>query len=359
MLFYNVLFFSFLLFSFIAVIKKKSNPAFEILSIVVLAIFVAFRDHVGADWPNYVEYYQSGYAPDKLSGTYEPVFVFVREICYFLGFNYAIFFFVISVFSMLCIRYAGKVLKVNNFTLILFVYICMFFCNFQFNIVRSGAMASCMWVAFSQKAIGENKRAYIWTLIAAGFHVIALIFIPIVYLLEREYQKKFVFIVLSVSYAILILKLGHVLISHIPMLATIDRLNGYIDSDNEANGVTLGSLMNFAIYLFLYIKHAKDYVNNQNFRIIVNVLFWGVVICSALNAFSTVATRAGHVLNMSLIYVWPLILNGIKKKYVRIALYLVLCVYWMMYFNKAVNVEDIFGRSTLVPYQMEINGIFR
>ena len=78
-----------------------------------------------------------------------------------------------------------------------------------------------------------------------------------------------------------------------------------------------------------------------------------------MNAFSTVATRAGHVLNMSLIYVWPLILNGIKKKYVRIALYLVLCVYWMMYFNKAVNVEDIFGRSTLVPYQMEINGIFR
>lgn len=91
----------------------------------------------------------------------------------------------------------------------------------------------------------------------------------------------------------------------------------------------------------------------------MNVLFWGVVICSSLNAFSTIATRAGHVLNMSLIFVWPIILGRLNKKSIRGALYLVLCVYWFMYFNKSVNVEDIFGQSSLVPYQIEIKSIVR
>lgn len=46
---------------------------------------------MGADWSNYVEYYQSGYAPDKLSGNYEPVFMVLRDICYYLHFDYELF----------------------------------------------------------------------------------------------------------------------------------------------------------------------------------------------------------------------------------------------------------------------------
>ena len=359
MLFYNVLFLFFLVFSFVTVITRKSNHRFEVLSILVLAFFVAFRDRVGADWSNYVEYYQSGYAPDKLSGNYEPVFMVLRDICYYLHFDYELFFYVISIFTLLCIRYSGRVLNVDNFTLVLFVYICMFFCNFQFNIVRSGAMASCMWVAFSQAAIGRQRCAFIWTLIAAGFHIIAILFIPIVYLIERPYKQKFVFILIALSYTILIFKLGHQLISHVPMLATFDRLDGYIDKDVDGNGITLGSALNLAIFFYMYMKYKKEYYVNRKFRVIVNVLFWGVVICSSLNAFSTIATRAGHVLNMSLIFVWPIILGRLNKKSIRGALYLVLCVYWFMYFNKSVNVEDIFGQSSLVPYQIEIKSIVR
>ena len=106
MLFYNVLFLFFLVFSFVTVITRKSNHRFEVLSILVLAFFVAFRDRVGADWSNYVEYYQSGYAPDKLSGNYEPVFMVLRDICYYLHFDYELFFYIISIFTLLCIRYS-------------------------------------------------------------------------------------------------------------------------------------------------------------------------------------------------------------------------------------------------------------
>lgn len=143
------------------------------------------------------------------------------------------------------------------------------------------------------------------------------------------------------------------------MLATFDRLDGYIDKDVDGNGITLGSALNLAIFFYMYMKYKKEYYVNRKFRVIVNVLFWGVVICSSLNAFSTIATRAGHVLNMSLIFVWPIILGRLNKKSIRGALYLVLCVYWFMYFNKSVNVEDIFGQSSLVPYQIEIKSIVR
>ncbi len=346
------------LLNFAGVIKYNKHLLNCLL--LIWAFFVGFRSEIGQDWTNYVEFFNTGIAPDKTSGVYEPVFNAARWIIYNLGFRYEVFFFVLSLFSLYLIKICSVKLGVKNIYMVFLVYISMFFCFYQFNIVRSGIMASCLWMSFVYRKENKNKMSLLWCLIAAGFHVVALMFLPIIWLANKQYKFGWVVGLLSVGYIVMAFHIGDFISSLFPILGTIDRVSEYLDPSNlRERGLTLGAVFNLSLLLYLYFTKKIKYESEANFRLVINILIWGLFITSFFNSIGMIATRVGQVLNMSLIFIWPFFISSLKNKGVAFSLFIIMTVYLLLFYTKAFRPDEILGFSSIYPYQMEFNGIFR
>lgn len=328
--------------------------------LITWAFLVGFRNEIGQDWNTYVEFYNTGVAPDKPSGLYEPVFVAIRWLIFSLGFRYEFFFFILSLFSLYLVKYVAVQLGVKNIYMVFWVYISMFFCFYQLNIVRSGIMASCLWMAFLQRQKGNNTIAILWCLFASGFHAVALIFFPIIWLANKTYTITCVVGLLSVGYVVMTFRLGEILSSSFPILSTIDRVSGYLDpSNSRERGLTFGAIFNLSLLLYLYFSRKILYNNNSCFRLVLNMLIWGLFITSFFNSIGMIATRVGQVLNMSLIFIWPMFVYLIKNKAVSFYVLIFLTAYMMMFYLKAFQPDELLGISTIYPYNFKFEGFFR
>lgn len=328
--------------------------------LLIIAFFVGYRNNIGQDWITYVDFYNTGVAPDKISGMYEPIFMLSRWLFYSLGFRYEVFFFFLSFISLLFIKKCAEQLGIKYIYLVFLVYVSLFFCIFQFNIVRSGLMASCLWLAFTESKNDNIKKAILWCIIAAGFHIVALLFIPLIFIINKRYSLGWVVGILMVGYVVMSFHIGDIFLDYFPFLKSIDRVAGYLDNDGEgARGITLGAAFNLFFLLYLYFTRKPQYNNDSSFRLIINVLVWGLFVTSFFNSIGMIATRVGQVLNMSLIFAWPYFIASIKNKGFAISAFLLMTVYLVMFYNKAFLPNEILGYSPLFPFEYSFTGFFR
>lgn len=363
MTFYVVLWVILMLFGVQYYLTNKIPPkAVYMLMITSLSVIVAARESsVGADTANYVNFYYTGIAPDKLTGVYEPVFMALRYICYWLGFNHSVFFFILAFSSLYIIYVVTEKLDIKNKYLSLFIYFSIVFLSYQFNTIRNGAMASVIWLAFANKLEGRDKAALITMIIAAGFHVVALAFIPVLFFIKKDLSKRTVIVFLVFALLCVFLKLGERLISMFPILANIDRLAGYIGKDKtESYGITLGTIVNLCLFLYMYLYDHKTYMTSESYRIVLNAMLMAIMVVGFFNAFHAIVSRVGQVLNLSLLFVWPLLLDRLKPIMLKIGVCAALCVYMWLFMEKGLAAEEIFsGNLAYIPYEWSFNGLFR
>lgn len=340
--------------------NKKVPVSAVLIPIIIIAFFIGYRVDIGADWWNYVYFYNTGDTLERDISQLEPLQRVSRWAIYSLGFRYEVFFFIFAIFTMYSIVYVAKKNKISNLFFVLLIYISTIFCSYQMNILRSGIMASCIWIAVAFKIDGQPKKSYLWGLIGGGFHFGGLFFIPVLYLVDKVLNKKFVFALITIALVSLSLKLGQKIESIFPVLAQIERVSNYLDADVATEyGLSLGSLFNFCIFIFFFIKHEEDYYNNRFFRSVINMLFLGVVFISIFNMFGTVVTRLGQVMNMSIIFLLPYVVQKMKSPIWKSALFMILSAYLVMYYNKAFVPLEELGYSRLFPFKYEFTGFFR
>jgi hypothetical protein len=342
--------------------RKAPSKFIYILLVLFLSAIVGARlETVGADTSNYIDFYYTGIAPDKLTGNYEPAFMLVRYFCYYLGFNHFVFFFILAFASLYLWYEVCKKLEIKNYALAFFIYFSMVFLSYQFNTVRNGVMATLVWLAFAFKLEEKNWKAVITLLIAAGFHAVALIFIPILFLIKRKISTRYVFVILIFALFCVFLRLGERLIDMFPILNNIDRVAGYIEVDEDnAYGITLGTIVNITLFLFMFLFYQNKYTSSESFRVILNAMLLAIVVVCVFNSFHAIVSRVGQVLNLSLMFVWPLLINKIKQAPLKLVLCLLLCAYLWLYFSKGLEATELLsGRLTYIPYEWSFNGLFR
>ncbi len=359
--FYIILWTVFLGLSFSGIFGY-AKPSYKpmMIAIFILAIFVAFRVDVGSDWESYKNYYYTGYAEDKTSGKMELGFSLVRNICYYLGLSHAVFFYVLSCMSMFAINKAAKLFGVQNVYITFFVYIALFFCSLQFNIIRNGLVASFVWLAYAYWARNMKTKAWIWIFVASSFHLVGFIFIPFMLFVDKQWKKKTVIIILGVAVALFIVRFGERLMSLFPFLALIDRLEGAMDTDRtDGYGFSLGMMFNIGLFIYFYFFRDKEYEKDCVHRVLTNAMLFSVVIGLTLNAFNIIVARIGQPLNMALIFIWPAILFGMKKKSVKMLVGLCLILYLGLYFYKPLVEDQKNDREAkLVPYTIDLGQMF-
>lgn len=341
--------------------KLPSKKMFVLLISFLSCIVGARGEYVGADTWNYVYFYDTGIAPDKNTGMYEPIFMLIRYICYHLGFTHFLFFFILTFSSLYILYLVTKELRINNYYMSFFIYFSIVFLSYQFNTIRTGVMASLIWLAFVYKIKGMEKKSIITMIIAAGFHLVALIFIPMLFFIHREFVKKIVVWLIIVALFCVFLRLGERLIALFPILNEIDRVAGYINVDeSHSYGLTLGTIVNIVLFLYMYLYYNNSYKNMVEFRVILNSMLLAFMVVCVFNSFHAIVTRVGQVLNLSLMFVWPLFINRLRLIPLKMLTVLFLILYLWLYYSKGLEAtSSSTQRLTLIPYIWDFNGLFR
>lgn len=339
-------------------IRKKPfhKPAVATL-FMVAAVLVACRVDVGADWSNYKFLFYNGYEAvgNRDASLIEPLFMLIRAILYGLGFTHSIFFFVLSLLSLFAIRKAAKLFGIKYFMTVFLVYYSMFFLNYQCNIVRHGVMASFVWLSFAYRSRGEIKAAIISILVALGFHITALLFVPFLFLLDRKYSMSIVFIALAVSYAAYFLHLSERVMSLFPFLYESERMATYVVSERYTQdvGLTLGSQLQVFLFIFLYLQHHKLYNKNPHFRFLLNALLFDFVLLCFLNSFSAIISRVCNTFFMAMVFLLPMFWEKLRIPSNRIIAGVLVTLYLFLAFPKTFVIQEG-GYSEMLPYRMEI-----
>ena len=342
----------------IALVERIRNKPFNnfIISAVLMmaAVIVACRFYVGADWTSYKYIFYYGY-DETGRDSIEPGFLLIRSFFFNLGFTHAVFFLFLSFLSLFAIRKAAELFGIKFFMTVFLVYYSLFFLSYQFNIVRHGLMASFVWLSFALKSKGEIRAAVVSILIALGFHMTALIFIPFLFFLDRKIPKLMVFIILSISYLTYYLQLSTRIISLFPILFELERTASFVTSEEFVvdNGLTIGSQIQVLFFLFLYFKYSTSYNEDSSFRMLVNsLLYWFLLFC-VLNAFYAIISRICNALIMAMIFLFPLFIEKIKMPINRFVAESLIILYIFISFPKTFAIQED-GHSAMLPYKFEI-----
>lgn len=363
MFFYYALFLIFYILGIKTYITGKRDPDWVItLIIAIVSYFVACRVDVGADWAGYVDFYYNkevGDGRDFLE--IEPLFRFSRDILYFCGFSHQGFFFLSSLFSLLALFYVSKKLHIENASLVLLVYVSLFFCHNQLNVLRTCIMASFVWVGFAY--IEQSLfKSILFVLIGAGFHLIAIVYLPLLFMIKKCISKKTYTIVIIIDIAMIILSLGTKILDSIPFLSALGRASFYLDPESHFRekeyGLTLGLLFNIILCIYIRFKYYREYETNNSLRCILNILLVNLFLACLLNGFPALIERVCGTLSLTLCFVWPYILlhsKGIYKWH-WIAPF---TIYLLLFYYKSLSNVDIWGDYSLIPFKFEFSTLFR
>lgn len=360
MFFYWGLWFLFLLLALLWQVKY-SEQGYRVLFVLVflLAIIIGGREFVGSDWESYQTYYETGFAYDKVSGKMESLFGFVRNVCSFFGLSYGFFCFICSLLSLSILCLALKKMGVRNCFVAFLVYLSLFFCNYQFNIIRHGLLASFLFLGFSYLAEGKQLKAVICMLAGTGFHIMGLLFIPFVFFINKSISKKVAIIVVVGSFIVYFADLSGRIMDAFPFLAMIDRVGGYVDADlNESYKLSIGTIGFMVIAVYSICFRRDDYKNNSVFRITANMVLMGFIVFCALNAFSAIVQRVGNMLNLGVVFLLPYLWQGYKKKRVKLVVRCAVIAYLALYYPKSWDVQNEDGDYPMLPFKTEITNLF-
>lgn len=336
---------------------KHYKRSYQLLALLIyiLAILTGGRQNVGADWESYQTYYNTGYAYDKVSGQMEPLFGLIRTVCYGLGCSYGFFCLVCCLISLLALHKAIRMMGVRNCFMAFLVYLSLFFCNYQFNIVRHGVLASILLLGMSYLAMGKTWKSLFCVIVSCGFHLMGIIFIPLIFIFNKTLSKKWFLIIAGIAILIFIADLSGRIVAAFPFLAMIDRVSSYVDADtNEAYKLSIGIIGFFTIAAFSIFFKRDIYENNTAFRICANMVLLGFIVFCGLNAFSAIVQRVGNLLNLGVVILLPFIWQELERTKKRVLVRVLIIIYLALYYPKSWYFSNGDGEYPMLPFRTNI-----
>lgn len=181
------------------IIERKWRFFLTIIYLTVIIIVCGLRNYIGTDFPTYVMFYER-YAHAEFLGAMdegmEPAFALLVYILGLLGGKYQLLFFVYSAITILGMYYGFKKwLEKDGLAVFLAMLLYITYNStggfwWGMNVIRQAAAMSVAF-AFSECLMHQEKKKFLIVVcIASLFHYSALVFLPAVFLLEKEIAKK-------------------------------------------------------------------------------------------------------------------------------------------------------------------------
>lgn len=324
-------------------IVNLKNKLFEYLVIFLLSIIASIRIDLGADYESYFSIFTNLNFKDIFSN--EPLFITLIFLIKFFNLDFHFFLFITTLISLISICKAIKLFNVKNFWMSLLIYFCLFYFQFQFNVIRHGFMASLIWLGYSVLINYKYRKiGYLYILIGTLYQYLGFVFLLLSNFLRIRLNQFHTIIMILLSMVCYFFNLSDIvllLFFKLPLLGS--KISYYVlDYDSSGYGFTFGMFVNFMFFLILrFIFFKKEYFTNNNLRLFLNSLLFAFFISLFFNRYNIFVERMVSVLNVSLIFLIPYFYEKIvlkSKQYEnRIIFNIVFMIYIFLIFNQILH----------------------
>lgn len=286
----------------VRVSNSKPGTFYLIFIMLSFSLMMGLRYDVGTDYFAY----QEGFIYNYDVGKGEILFNWIRELLNSFEVHYSVYF---SFLAFLNISFFLFAFKRDAFILPLLLFFLLTNGDWLFwmNGIRQ-AIAMCIWV-YALNFIEKKKFWWYlaWCLIAIGFHMSAIILIPLYWILKngKDYFKNIKLQLLLFTGAFLIqYSFGSFLEQLEPLIQlyqtnltggaynySIERFKEEASSTVEGSGIAYFFRVGLSIIIILYSKKLKEYFNSRWFHILYSLFFLGVLAKNVFPIGSIVLTR--------------------------------------------------------------------
>lgn len=320
---------------------RRVYYVYAILSVLPFMLVSAVRYKVGTDWPIYDEYF---YAINKGTNSFrEPLFNLLNRIIYLFTDNSQFLFIAVAIitlsFTFVAIYQQSRYIP---FSIIVYFLSTIYFNSL--NQMRQ-AIAMSIFLYASKYLWTRNWKKYmLWMLVAIGFHISALIYIPIYFLYRWKAEiKKHIVLFGIVLVAMPILKVVIVAVLKLTPYAW------YFDSAYSENDFFVaGFIISLLILVFMeYYNYIGNTEDDKTVHFMVNMQ-WLSVVSLLCTAFIPQVSRISSALEIITIIAIPRIILFERKRNQRIIVY---CFIVALLVSKLVYNVYVCGFFDVVPYQ--------
>ncbi len=311
---------------------KKKDRLINFVSILFI-FFFGLRGFIQSDFQNYYPWFEElptlwkGKLLESFISSYEPGFVLFTVICKSLIPNYFFWVFICVLLDILLLKKIFKEYSVNV-CLSFAIYFAIGAIIMEYNLMRN--IKAILIILLSLKYLRERKlgKYLMCILIAMCFHLMAIIFIPLYFILHKRWPKPLLFVIFISCLAVLFLR-----ISFLPVILPLvaQALGGeyailtehYFSSGalDSSYGISFGLIERVITFFLVFCYYDKwaDKVGDK--YIFLNMVVIYFMCFTLLTEMSVLLERFSYFFALSYCIFYPNLLKLVKipnNKYILV-----------------------------------------
>jgi hypothetical protein len=311
---------------------------------IILGIFTVFiiimagtRIDIGYDYDTYKSIFRNikFYNLSLLEVTVEPGYFLLNV----LSSNFQMVIFLCALISI-PIKIFMFYKKSETIIIALILYLSTIFLTYDMGVIRQGIALSIVFLSI--KYIEDKKiiKFAACILVAMLFHVSSFIFFPAYFIVNREFSRKLIYLITVICFVVGFVGFGDWIfnISNIITSTTIGtKLEYYETSVYSTSVISITSLKRF-ILLAVFIEVSRKLVNKSKaLNIYINCYFIGCCIYYLFKSFSLLSDRGSAYYNSFEIFIFAVIFNRVKSKFLKMLLLLFIILYSVYNINSIIQ----------------------
>lgn len=337
-------------------LKVKGRKYIFRVNFVILYIFSSIRYMRNSDYVVYKHFFENSRSLLEINteylktnpGNIELGYRILESFVKVFTDNYFIFIILFNII-MFSFLYLG-IMQHPNKNIQLFLYYCFIYLFYGTSVLRQGLVMCIFYYNITNIEKKRVKRYIFWCIISFFFHKVAIILIPIYFLVNRFYSKKIYFIILALS--LIIAKdfmIGDIIVilkNHMNN-SLINRIYVYyfIKSGGKMSQISLIAYLQRTILgmiLICFKDKQKNYLNN--------LLFLAPMTFLIFSNIGIIAARISSIFLVTYLSYFATLLNKINFK--KIVLIGYLFIYSIMFFSKDLFMEHPENHKKIfIPYE--------
>ena len=311
--------------------ERKKHMLFT-FSIILLMGFLGLRAFIGWDWWAYYPSYNNLPGGFKYELGYELWSSFIYKI----GLSYHHFTFLNTIIDMGIIAYVLK--KYSKYPLLsLFLFLAIQGLSFEVDLLRNAKSVLLFLISIQFINKKQPLPFFILNIIGASFHISSLIYLPMYFILNRNYSKKFILplIILGNIYYLLDMKIIiHILEYTASVLPSSigGKITSYLSIIPKDYSLPVGilyfeKLITF-VSVFLFLHKEKDSFDNtretnEYSLIMENSFYIFYLIYLFTSEFFIASVRIGVLFVFANWFVWGYIISKADNFKIKAGIFLV------------------------------------
>jgi hypothetical protein len=316
-----------------------------VLAACILILFAGLRFNVGFDYYNYELYYNAVVNSNKIF--VEPLVKAFIYLCDYLNTGYVGFLFIMALVSI-SIKFKFVIAYSAIPLLSILLYYSRIFIISDFGQIRQGLALGL--ILFTYKPIIERrfKQFLLIVICSCLIHSAAIIFLPIYFVVEKEIQPRYMFLIMLTAIPVATINLKSVIIQMFSTLlpgGLVDKLMFY--SENEQFiGLTFSMFLRGVIVLLCITVYWRNIKDNKQWLVIFNIYYWGYIFYLIFNSIPQLGGRGSLYFQQFEILLLPIIIICTKNAICQLLIVLFFIFYSFWGLSSTINFQDQF-----IPYR--------